>query len=175
MFAQHTRGQDQTWLHFVSPSAHDLTSFMLASSMFISLVSHASFLRRLSAGPCQAGTRWISHQSGSRGCGSPRSSSGSSSGWLVPGRCSGRYALRSDASCLLAGRLCRGLGGVPSRTSQPGRHLSSARCWGVQALGIKGGVLEATRRHCHTRSSFRQGPRRCCSTPFPGWRGTVVC
>ena len=82
-----------------------------------------------------AGTRWIYHHSGSHGCGSLRSSSGSSSGWLVPGCCSGRYALRQDASCLLAGKLCRGLGGVPSRTSQAGWHLSMLRCTGFRHQG----------------------------------------
>ena len=91
------------------------------------------------------------------------------------GCCSGRDALPQNLSCILAGKLCRGLGGVPSRTSQPGRHFRSARCRSVQALGSKGGRLEATRRHCHTRSVFRQGPRRCYSTPFSGGPGTVVC
>ena len=40
-------------------------------------------------------------------------------------------------------------------------HFSREGTFGAQALGIKGETLEATRRHCHTRSSFRQGPRRC--------------
>ena len=75
-------------------------------------------------------------------------------------------------SCLLAGLLCRGLGGVPSRTSQPGRRVSLLARTGLWHQGWgTGSHPQAVQL---ARLSAR-GPGDVTPHRLPEWRGTVVC